>query len=111
MRVPLDVRDVGDAVDERRNVRRPADLFELGVLGQLLAQCQQIDLAALLRQPPHGGENRSMRVAEKVLGVDRTDDTVERVIVDEDRSEDRALRVRGLRQRPIECYVELRYGH
>ena len=111
VRVALDVGDVRNAVDERRDVRRSADLLELGVLGQLLAQRQQIDLAALLRQPPHRREDRPMRVAKKVLGADRADHAVERMVVDQNRSEDRALRIRRLRQRPVESDVELRYGH
>src|SRR3954452_6354173 len=52
-----------------------------------------------------------MRVAKKILGADRADHTVERMVVDQNRSEDRPLRIRRLRQRPVECDVELRYGH
>src|SRR3712207_7488727 len=37
----------------------------------------------------------------------RSDDAVERVIVDEDRAEDRALRVGALRHRPVKGNVEL----
>src|SRR5205807_6773786 len=76
-----------------------------------LAQRQQVDLAALRGQPPHGGEDRSMCVAKKVLGVDGADHAIERMVVDQDRSEDGALRIGRLRQRPIESDVELRYGH
>src|SRR5258706_6782831 len=52
-----------------------------------------------------------MRVAEKVLGADRADHAVERMVVDQNRSETRAFRIRRLRQRPVESDVKLRYGH
>ena len=110
--VTLDVRDVGDAVDQRRDVRGAADLIELPLLRQLFAQRQMIDLAALLGEVAHRREDRAVRVTEEIFRVDDADDAIEGVVVEEDRSEDRALRIRALGQGAIErdVAVELSYS-
>ena len=95
LRVPLDVRDVGHDVHERGDVGDAADLVELGVLGQLFLQRERLDVPALLGHAAHGGEDRAVRVLEEIVGVDRADDAVEGVVVDEDRRRERRAPHRG----------------
>ena len=47
----------------------------------------------------------------KIFGVDRSNDAIEGVVVDQDRAEHSALRIGRLRHWPIECDIELSYGH
>ena len=86
-------------------------MIELRALGQFVLQGEEVDLAALLGKPPHRGEDRAVRVFEEVFGLHQPDHAIERVVVDENRSEDSALRVRTLRQRPVEYRVELNRTH
>jgi hypothetical protein len=82
--VALHVRDVGNAVGERGDVGCAADLLELRALGELVLQREHVDLAVLLRELAHGGENRAVGVLEEVLDVDQPDHAIERVVVDQD---------------------------
>lgn len=88
-----------------------ADVVELRAFRQLVLQRQEVDLAALLRERAHGSEDGPVRVLEEVGGVDRPQNAVERVVVDEDGSEDGAFGVRALRQLPIERSIELGDRH
>jgi len=82
-------------------------MLELSAPRELVLQRQEVDFAAELREESHRGEDRAVSVLEEIGGVDRAENAIERVVVDEDGSEDGTFRIGALRQRPIERYIKL----
>ena len=106
----LDVGRARHAVDERRDVGRTADLIELSDAVQLLLEGDQIDRVAPLDQPHHLVEDAAVRVAEEIAGVNHLCGEVERIVVQQDGAEHRALRLEVVRQRTFgDSYV--RHGN
>ena len=98
-RVVLDVGRARHAVDERGDVGRAADLVELAGPPELFLQRDQIDGVAALGELDHLVEDAAVGVAEEIVGVDDLGGEVERVVVQQDRAEDGALRFEVVRQR------------
>ena len=100
-RVVLDVGGARHAVGQRRDVGRTADFVELAGARQLLLQRDEIDRLVPLVERNHLVEDAPMRVAIEVAAVDDLHREVERVVVDEDRAEHRALRFEIVRKRTL----------
>ena len=98
-RVMLDVADVGHAVEERREVGGAADLFDRARAVELVLERQHVDLGRALGELAHGGVDAPMVVREEVVGVEDRDDEVERRRIEQDGSENGALRFQVRRQR------------
>jgi hypothetical protein len=77
----LDVGRSRDAVDQRGDVRRPADFVELAGSTEFLFERHQIDGVAALGQLHHLLEDPAVRVAEEIARVDHLRGEVERVVV------------------------------
>ena len=86
-RVVLDVGRSRHAVDERGDVRRPADLVEIAGAAELLFQRDEIDRVAALDELDHLVEDAPVRVAKEIRGVDHLGGEVERVVVQQDSPE------------------------
>ncbi len=99
--VVLDVGRPRHAVDQRGDVGGPADLVDLSGAAELILQRDEIDGVAALRQLHHLVEDAPVRVAEEIVRVDHLRRQVERIVVQQDRTEHRALRFEIVRQRAI----------
>src|SRR4029453_10684185 len=89
------------AVDERGDVGGAADLVEIAGTSELLLERDQIDRVAALGQPHHLVEDAPMRVAKEILRVDDFRGEVERVVVQQNRAEDRASGLGVVRKGPL----------
>ena len=101
LRVVLDVGGARHAVDQRRQVGGASHFLELAHLGQLFAQRHEVDGDAPLGQVDHPLEDAAVGVAEERRRGDDRDGGVERLVVEQDRAQHRALRVEIVRQRAI----------
>ena len=99
--VVLDVGRARYAIDERRDVGRPADLLEVARTAQLLFERDEIDGVAALGERDHLVEDASMGLAKEVAGVDDLRCEVERVVVQQDRAEHGPLRFEIVRKRAL----------
>ena len=97
-RVVLDVGAPRHAVGQRGDVGGTADLFELARPAQFLAQRHEINRLVALAQRDHLVEDAPVRVAEEVARIDQLDGVVERLVVNQDRAEDRLLSLEIVRQ-------------
>jgi hypothetical protein len=100
-RVVLDVGRPRHAVDERRDIRGPADLLEIARAAQLLLEGDEIDGVAALDELHHLVENAPVRIAEEIARVDDLDGGIERVVVEQDRAEDGSLGLEIVRERAL----------
>jgi len=98
-RVVLDVGRSRNAVHERGDIGRAADLVEIARPPQLLLQRHEIDRVAALGELDHLVEDAAVRVAEEVARVDHFRRVVERVVVQEDGAQDGAFRFEVVRER------------
>src|SRR4029079_19152318 len=90
-RVVLDVGGSRDAVDERGDVGRAADVVQLARLRERFLESDEIDGFAALAEGDHLPEDAPVRVPEEIVRADELDGEVERFVVDQNRAEDRAL--------------------
>ena len=97
--IVLDVGRARHAVDERRDVRRPADFVELARPAQLFLERHQIDRIAALGELHHLVEDAAVCVAEEIGRVDHLGGEIEGVVVEENRAQDGAFRFEIVRQR------------
>ena len=89
--VVLDVGRTRHAVGQRRDVGGSADLVEVAGASKLLLERDEIDRVAALAERDHLVEDAPVRVAEEVARVDQLRGVIERLVVDQDRAEDRLL--------------------
>ena len=90
--VVLDVRDVGDRVEERGEVRRAARLFDGPRAVEIFLQREDVDLRRPLREIHHRAIDPPMRVGEEVVLAQDREDRCERRGLEEDRAENGSLR-------------------
>ena len=107
-RVVLDVRGMGQSVDERGNVGGAAHFVELSGTGELFLERDEVDGVAALAQLDHLLEDPAVGVAIEIARGQDLGGLVERVVVDQDGPEDGSLRLEVVRQRSIDCN---RFGH
>jgi hypothetical protein len=100
-RVVLDVGRSRYAVGQRRDVGRPPDLVQLPGPRQFFLQRDEVDGMTAFAERHHLVEDAAVRITEEVLGVDQLGGVVERVVVDQDRAEDRLLGIEIVRKRPF----------
>jgi hypothetical protein len=95
LRVVADVARRGDQVRQRVDVRGAARVLEAALLRQLLADRQDVDRlgVGLLLQADHRLEDQAVRLAVEVLGpeLDVDQERIERLLRQQDRTEDRRL--------------------
>ena len=97
--VVFDVHRPRHAVDERRDVGRPADFLEVARAAQLLLEGDEIDRIAALGELHHLVENPPVRIAEEIVRVDHFGGEIERVVVEQDRAEDGSFGFQIVRER------------
>jgi hypothetical protein len=88
LRVVLDVGRTRDAIGERGDIGRTADVIELPRPGELLFQRDEVDRIVALIERHHLVEDAAVRVAIEIVAIDHLRGEVERVVVDQDRAED-----------------------
>ncbi len=108
-RVVPDVRRARHAVDQARDVRRPADLVEFARAAQLLFQRDQIDRVVALGERDHLVEDAAVRVAIEVIGVDDLDRFVHRFVAQDHRAEHGAFGFEIVREGAFRSCC--RFGH
>ena len=108
-RVVGDVRGPRHAVGQRRDVRRTAALVELAGARQLFLQGDEVDRLAALAERHHLVEDPAVRVAEEIARVDQLRRVVERLVMDQDRAEDRFLRVEIVGKRAFRSRSDVRH--
>ncbi len=101
-RVVLHVGGVGQSVRQRRDVGGPAHFVELSGPRQLFLQRDEIDGVPPLAEVDHFFEDAPMRIPEKIAGLQNFGRRVERVVVDEDRTQHGSLRLEVMGQRAID---------
>ena len=106
-----DARVVGDVgrrrhlIDEGRQIDGAADLLELVLLLEALAQGDQVDRLVVLEHVEHRGEETAVRAAVEILRLEDLDDPRQHRVVEQDRAEDGLLRLDVLRREPVETRV------
>ena len=95
----LDIRRARHTIDQRRDVGRTTDRVEVTRLVERFLQRDEIDRLAALRQRDHLVEDAAMRVAVKIVRVDRLNGGIEGVVVQQDGPEHRAFGFKVVRQR------------
>ena len=88
--VVLDAGPVGNAVDERREVRNAADCLDLLAAIELLGKGDHVNRAASLLQIAHAREDAAMGVEREVVGL-KFGGLIVQHVVEQDRAEDGAL--------------------
>jgi hypothetical protein len=86
--VVLDVGRARDAVGQRRDVGRAADLVELTGARELLLERDEVDGGAALAERDHLLEDAPVRIAEEVARVDQLRCVVERLVRNQNCAED-----------------------
>ena len=106
-----DARVVGDVgrrrhlVDEGSQIDGAADLLELVLLLEALAQGDQVDRLVVLEHVEHRGEKTAVRAAVEILGLEDLDDPRQHRVVEQYRADDGLLRLDVLRREPVEARV------
>src|SRR5262245_38418530 len=95
----LHVHGARQTVDECGNVRRAANFVEIPRAAQFLFERDEVDGIAAFDELDHLVEDPAMRVAVEVARVDDLGGEVERVVVEQDRAENRTLRFQVMRER------------
>ncbi len=89
--VVLNVRPLGNAVDERRKISHAADGFDLFAAVQFLGQRDHVDRPAGLLQLAHARIDAAMRVEREIVAGEMFGGLVVEGVVEQDGAEDRAL--------------------
>ena len=89
--VVLDAGALGDAVDQRRQIRDAADGLDFFAAVEFLDQRDHVDWAAGLLQIAHAGINAAMRVKREIVGREVFGGLIVERVVEQDRAQDRAL--------------------
>ena len=100
-RVAVDVGRPRHPVDERGDVGRAANLFELARPREVFLEGDQIDGAAALGERHHLLEDPAMRVAVEIVRLEELGRLVERLVVDENGAQNRALGLEVVWQRAL----------
>ena len=108
-RVMLDVRYLGHAVGERRQVRRAAGGFQVALAVELLGQGHKVDGLLPFAQRDHLCEDAPMLEQKEILRTEMFDRPIQRVVVQQNRAKNGALGVQIIRQRLLERGVN-RHG-
>src|SRR2546430_17630506 len=87
-RVMLDVRYLGHAVGERRQVRRAAGGFQVALAVELLGQGHKVDRLLPFAQHDHLCEDAPMLEQKEILRTEMFDRPIQRVVVQQNRSEE-----------------------
>src|SRR5712664_182339 len=98
----LDVGNVRHAVHQLRDVGVAAGGFELAAAVELVGEGHQVDGLLRLAEDDHLLVDAPVVIVKEVFGLQLFERGVERVVVEQDRAEDAALRLRVLRQLSFE---------
>src|SRR6266853_2917821 len=98
----LDVGDVRHAVHELGDIGGTAGGFQIAAAVKLVGERYQVDGLLRLTEGDHLLVDAPVMIVEEVFGFELLECGVERVVVEQDRAQDAALRLRVLGQLPFE---------
>ena len=96
-RVVLNVRDLGHAIGQRRQIRRPSRGFQVAPAVQFFGQRDQIDGLLAFPQRDHLRKNPPVLVQEEVLRAKILDCGVQRMVVQQNRAQHGPLGIQVIR--------------
>src|SRR5713101_2999294 len=107
----LDVRNLGHAVGERRQIRSAARRLEFAPAVQFFCKRDQVNGLLALAQRDHLRVDAPMLVQEEILGTQILDRGIEGVVIQENRAKDGALRVQVVRKGLLEDGVGRHFSY